>query len=285
LDREIARDTPRQFWYDKDMSKSLACLVFALGAISTVSASGLLRADTAQDLDPSRIRMAEAATSKGDALLKKDKFAQAEKEFRRAIEHEPRYPASHLGLAATLVATSRFEEALEAVLEAKERFIRWKAINDVAGLKNQQHYADRERATQDFARNARQKSVNPAAADQTINQRIQQETNAAGRDRILSDRLNLDEMKGIPAQVFYLEGLALVRLGRGDEGVLALEDCLVLEPDHGLAHYNLSVALFTAGNLRRAKEHFDAAVANGTTPHPRFAADLQAALDSMPKPG
>lgn len=263
------------------MHKLLTCLAFAIIAVAL---SDLLLADTLQELDASRVRMAESATAKGDALLKKGKFKQAEKEFLRAIDQEPRYPASHLGLAATFVATARFEEALESVLEAKERFIDWKAINDIAGLKNRQHYASRERETQDFARNLREKSPTASTQDQSANQVIQQETLAAGRDRILSDRLNPEEMAGIPAQVFYLEGLSLVRLGRRDEGIQALEDCLIIEPEHALSHYNLAVALFTLGELPAAKEHLDVAVANGATPHPQFAADLTAALGQSVSP-
>lgn len=228
--------------------------------------------------------MAESATGKGDTLLKKGKFAQAEKEFRRAIEQEERYPSPYLGLAAAMVATHRFEEALDTVEEAKQRFLRWKAINDIAGLQNQQHYADRERATQDFARNLREKAAASSTEDQTANQVIKQETMAAGRDRMLSDRLNPEEMAGIPAQVFYLEGLALLRLGRRDEGIQALEDCLIIDPSHALSHYNLAVALFTAGDVPDAKQHLDLAVANGATPHPQFVADLTAALDATPAP-
>jgi tetratricopeptide (TPR) repeat protein len=67
-------------------------------------------------------------------------------------------------------------------------------------------------------------------------------------------------------------------LGRRDEGVGFLELCLAINENHGLAHYNLSVALLGLGQAEEAKEHLTAAVEAGVEAHPAFVADLERAL-------
>ena len=234
------------------------------------------------DLDPSRIRMAESATAKGDGFLKNGKYERAESEFVRAIGHEKRYPAAHLGLGAVMVATGRYEDALEALYEAENMFVEWKKLNEIAGLQNRQYFADRERAAKDVARQAAQN--NPAVPGGSGPQpggsvgagNVAREV---AMDRHVADRLQPEEVAGIPAQVFYLEGVALLRLGRRDEGIDALQTSLFVDAEHALSHYNLAVARFTGGELEAAAQHLQSAIDAGAEPHPQLIADLNAALE------
>lgn len=232
-----------------------------------------LLAGPGDDLDPSRIRMAESATDKGNALLKKEKYERAEAEFRRAIEHEERFPPAHLGLGAVLVATGRYDAALEVLRDAERRFAELRNLHQVAGLRNRQHFSNRERELEDASRQASR----PGAGAGNVNTgAVEREV---GLDRRIADRLRPEDVDGIPAQVFYLEGVALLRLGRASEGIAALETALYVDHEHALSHYNLAVALFVSGELDLAKQHLDAAVEAGARPHPQFVADLQAAVD------
>ncbi len=250
------------------MLKRLLILTITVAVLSPT-----LLASQANDLDPSRIRMAESATDKGNAFLKKEKYERAEGEFRRAIEHEKRYPSAHLGLGATLVATARFDEAVTALQDAEQQFADWLAMNQVAGLQNRQAFAARERKALDAARqsgasNTGSGNVNTGAVMREVEM-----------ERHMADRIRPEDVAGIPAQVFYLKGLALLRIGSRDQGIESLLTCLYIDRKHALSHYNLSVAFFTGGELQSAKQHLDAAIENGASPHPQFVADLDAALN------
>lgn len=220
--------------------------------------------------------MARSATDRGDVFLRKQKYERAEEAFLSAIEHEPRYAPAHLGLGATLVATHRFAPAIEVLQEAERRFAEWRRMHETLGLEDQQHNADRSRKVRDFARR-RIENANPAQRA-TVAQRAQREIQVVDRGKVIADRLRPDEVDGIPAQVFYLEGVALLRVGRAADGIVALETALFIDDDHALSHYNLAVALFVSGELDQAKHHLDAAVESGAQPHPQFVADLEGAL-------
>lgn len=245
-----------------------------LAVLAAATISWPLPAGPGDDLDPSRIRMAQSATDQGNVLLKQAEYERAEDQFRRAIEYEARFPPAHLGLGAVLVATGRYQPALEVLREAERRFADLRNLHQVAGLRNRQHFANRERELEDASRQASR----PGAGSGNVNQgAVEREVEL---DRRIADRLRPEEVDGIPAQVFYLEGIALLRLGLAAEGIEALETALYVDDDHGLAHYNLAVALFVNGEVQRAKGHLDAAVEAGASPHPQFVADLEAAVDS-----
>jgi tetratricopeptide (TPR) repeat protein len=224
--------------------------------------------------------MAGAKIDKAEKLLTKSQNSKAEALFRESIELEPSLPEGHLGLGAALVAQERFEEALPVLETAKEKYVAWEQT--AAQLDLEQRQATFQEI-QEFTTMAGTK--NPGAAGQSI--RGQAPTNVtknvAGRlaaQEVLSrDRWSPEELERISPQVYYLQGIANLRLGRRDAGIDALRLCLALAPDHGLSHYNLAVALFGIGHTSEAKEHLDAALAAGVEPHPAFVADLERALD------
>lgn len=235
-----------------------------------------LAAAPGDDLDLDRLKMARSATDRGDVYLRKQKYERAEDAFLNAIEHEKRYAPAYLGLGATLVATQRFAPAIDVLQEAERRFAEWRRLHEMLGLEDQQYNADHSRRVRDFARQ-RIENANPAQRA-TVARRTERQIQVVDRGKMIADRLRPDEVDGIPAQVFYLESVALLRVGRAAEGIQALETALFIDGDHALSHYNLAVALFVNGELDQAKQHLDAAVESGAQPHPQFVVDLEAAL-------
>ncbi len=229
----------------------------------------------------SRLAVARASVEKGDKLMQKERYEAAEKAFRKAIDNEPTLPTAYHGLGRALVAQQRFAEAIEPLEEAKDRYVRWAQDEKSTEMEARQEAAARARAFQDLknTQKIRQSGAGTSpAADLTrmASTRIETEKYLAGKN------WKYEDLEAVPADVFYLDGLARLRTGDKDAGIRELDTCLVLEPDHGLAHYNLAVALFTSGQVRPAKEHLDAAVAAGVDANPRFVADVDAAYKALP---
>jgi tetratricopeptide (TPR) repeat protein len=61
---------------------------------------------------------------RGEAYLRLEKYAEAEADFRKALEREPSLPANHAGLADALASQGKLEEALphlDAAIELHRR--------------------------------------------------------------------------------------------------------------------------------------------------------------------
>ncbi len=229
----------------------------------------------------SRLAVARASVEKGDALMQKERYEAAEKAYRKAIDNEATLPTAYHGLGRALVAQQRFGEAIDALEEAKDRYVRWAQEEKSTEMEARQDAAARARAFQDLQNTQKIRQTAPGtspAADLTrmAANRIETERYLAGKN------WKYEDLEAIPADVFYLDGLAHLRTGDKEGGIRELDTCLVLEPEHGLAHYNLAVALFTSGQVRAAKEHLDAAVAAGVDANPQFVAALDAAYKALP---
>ncbi len=228
------------------------------------------------------LNRARSKVTKGQKLLKKESFASAEKAFRQAIELWPELPSAHLGLGAALVGQKQFADA-EPVLEGAEaKFVAFEKWLQKMDLASRQWSGNRESLATGGGAAAYGTGAGGAGMDAV----------RAGRDRdltpliqsrlaetpgVTTGRWKVDEFAVIPAQVFYFEGLCKLRTGDRAGGVEALRRCLILDPGHGLAHYNLAVALFMGRDAAGAREQLDAAVAAGVKPNPRFVADVEKA--------
>jgi tetratricopeptide (TPR) repeat protein len=249
-----------------------------------VVAGVVLTAAPVGALERANLARAQSVTSKGEKLLAKEDYARAEKLFRQAIEIEPALPSAHLGLGAALVGEQRFTDALEALGEAEQRFVRFEQEQQQAQLKAKQQAAQ---VQQEFKDNQQAVHGSSLSAGGPPSAQLGQ-GGGGGLTDLTADRLRtqehlvrhdwrMDELRAIPAQVFYLEGISNLRSGNREEGMRALELALSIDPSYGLAHYNLAVALFSGGQVAEAKEHLDAAVQAGVKPNPKFAADLERA--------
>ncbi len=224
-----------------------------------------------------RMIMAEAKIAKGEKLKKKEKFAQAEELFRRAIELEPVIPEAHLKLGAVLIAQSRYEEALEALAEAKKRYVEWEEEMARASLEQRQLVFRQAQEFEDLAA-VRDDRTTP----DTVASVASQVANQIDTQKLHTDlQWKMEEFQAISPQAFYLEGIAYLRTNRKEMGMKALENCLALDDSHGLAHYNLAVALFSMGEPAEAKIHLAAALDAEVEPHPQFVADLENALSRL----
>jgi Flp pilus assembly protein TadD len=88
--------------------------------------------------------------------------------------------------------------------------------------------------------------------------------------------MNLSEASSIPAHLYYLQGVASIRTGQKVAGIERLERCLSIDGNHGLAHYNLAVALYSIERFPEAGRHIQDAIAAGIEPPPELIAEIEA---------
>ncbi len=239
---------------------------------------------SAATLGKDRLRLARTQTTRGDELLAKTEYAGAEKKYRGAIATEPQLPTAYLGLGKALVGQQRYGEALAVLEEAEKRYLDWEQTVQLAEMQKRQLTERQLQAVRDTQAAASYKNGTlTAAGAPTSGQTGPGQLTAA---KIESERFlfrenrDLEAFHAIPSQVFYLEGISYLRTNRRELGIQALEVCLAINSQHDLAHYNLSVALFTRGDFDEARTHLETAVAGGVEPHKSFVADLERALGS-----
>lgn len=206
------------------------------------------------------IARAQNKVTKGNAKLQNDDFRSAERLFRKAIEIEPALPTAHLGLGAALIGQQRYGDALVVLDETERRFAEYDEMNKLAAVK-----------AQDMVEEARRQVETLEDTYGVFHQVPTQH----GLDANVIGRWHVEQGGSTPAQTYYLQGIALVRTGQRSEGMQKLEHCLLLDKDHGLAHYNLAVALLAEGRPTEAMQHLDQAVAAGVEPAPAFVSDLE----------
>jgi Tfp pilus assembly protein PilF len=209
------------------------------------------------------ITRAKNKVVKGDVQLTKENYIKADHLFRQAIDVEPALPSAHLGLGASLVGQQRYHEALAALADAERLYAEYEAQIREAQQQATDAVEDGERQTEVFR--------DTYGVFQRVPHNLGMGPQAMGL-------LNFDDASVTPAQLYYLQGIALLRTNQRAQGIDRLERCLAIDTDHGLAHHNLAAALFTQGQVAQAKLHFDAAVAAGVDPQPLLAADLERAL-------
>lgn len=249
----------------------------AVVAVATVAASALA-------IDAQRISLARTSVAKGEKLLAKGKAAEAEKAFRSAIEIEPAVPTSYLGLARVMVTEQRFTDALPVLEQAKDRYAAWEKVVRQTQLELQKQAEEETRRLAELQAQQQAKvgPFGPTASQQSTMSRTTAALARARTEEYLAKReWRPEQFEAIPAEVFYLAGLANARTGQRDKAIDEWLLCTGLEPGNGLAHYNLAVALFARGDVAAAKQHLDEAVDAGFAPNPAFAADLERAARAL----
>ncbi len=225
-------------------------------ALVCLAMAGLVRPAAA--LNATSLRRARHLVDKGQSALQKGRVAHAEKLFREAIDIEPVLPTSYAGLAAAQVDQKQFAQALSTARQAEKRFIEFQKKLQEARLEDR-----------GLTNNALSSARGPAM------------TGAQTPDiekQLTTRRWTKVKKNPVPAEVYYLEGLCELRTRQRTKGIEDLQKCLQKDPKHGLAHYNLAVALFLSGDVHGAKQHLDRAVALGVKANPMFVRDLNARL-------
>ncbi len=224
-------------------------------------AVGLLISGASWAVDSDAIARAGSRVVKGDAALQKSDFVTAETHYRKAVEFAPELPPAHLGLGAALVGQRRYAEALEALAEAERRYIEYDKLFAESGHRAIDSMQETERQLENFKETYGVFQRGP-------------------KNQILTQRqvveMNVTNDSPVPAHLFYLQGVALLRTGDKVSGIERLDRCLAIDGGHGLAHHNLAVALYSLGRYQEAARHLEQAIAAGVEPPAGLVAEIEA---------
>ncbi len=224
----------------------------------TVLGLAVLIAAPCAALDSKGVARAQSQIGKGEKQLEKGNYDKAATYFENAIEIQPEVPAAYVNLGAARVGQERFADALEVLAKGERRYIEWQQLEEEMQLAAQQSAGTQAR---DMAFNDDGGAGLITGGAQAKAERIKITDQKHAADR----QWGAKQDDPVPAQLYYLRGVAEVRLGHRDAGIAALEECLARDPEHGLAHYNPAVALFGKGEIEQARSLLETILSSDPT--------------------
>jgi len=228
--------------------------------VVTCAVVGMLLVLPSAAIESDSMARTQARVAKGDTYLQTSNFVKAEKLFREAVALEPTLPSAHLGLGAALIGQRRYDEAIQALAEAERRYAEFDELQRMSGVVAVKGIEETEYKVDTF------KGTYGVFSRGPTNQRL-------GTDQV--DRYNVNTGSSIPANAYYLQGVAYLRTDQNVAGIERLNRCLELDADHGLAHYNMAVAMLSIGRINEAKAHLDTAVFAGVAVPPALVAEIE----------
>lgn len=216
---------------------------------------------------PRTLGKAAVLVANADRALKLGNLRKAEKGYARALHLLPDLPEGHLGRGHVLMRRGEFDPAYRAYLEA-ERCYRGEAANLL------DHQAERYHAAQTEASDLRRRASILRHNVERLEALLADADgrNAARQNEILQSLLSevrrleveierLDAIPppapptedGVPGDVFFFLGNALLNLDRLSEAAQAWETCAGRMPSHPLVYNNLAAAYWKLGRVERAR--------------------------------
>ena len=205
------------------------------------------------------------------AALQTERWEEAEREFKKAIELDPLLELAHYGLGQTYMVTKRYVEAVRAFVATREAFHRAAAdqlTNTVAGerrLEDQIRSLRDERHALETGR-IRSRTTLPARLSQIDDQIRQLES---------MRRREIGAAPVTPAYISVALGSAYFRTSAFPDAEREWRAALAVDPGLGEAHNNLAVVLMLTGRFDEAEREVALAEKSGHRVSEAFKADLK----------
>ncbi|MBZ5640189.1 MAG: tetratricopeptide repeat protein [Acidobacteriia bacterium] len=219
---------------------------------------------------------AVARTNLGEALLNRDRTAEAEEQFRAALRIDPSASEAHNSLGFILEKEGRPDDALRFYKEAT----RLEPGYAIAHRNLGRLLARLGRLDEAVVHDERSVALDPGDAETLAGLGVA----LASLGRFGEAALRYEAALRIDPRSPEVEnnlGTALSRLGRGDEAFRHFAEAVRLKPGYAVAHYNLATALYDRGAFAEAWTEVRRARALGFLPPPRF---LEMLAAKMPEP-
>lgn len=209
----------------------------------------------------------------GQDALQSERWEEAEREFKQAIELDPLLDLAHYGLGQTYMATKRYVEAVKAFTGARDAFHKAAGDQITNSVAWEQRLDDQIRSLRDTSRalesgRLRSSGTNVSTKVGEIESQIRQLEAMRRKDRVTAPVT--------PAYISLALGSAYFRTSAFPDAEREWRAALEANPKLGEAHNNLAVVLMLTGRFDEAEQEIDLAEKNGHKVSDQFKADLKA---------
>jgi tetratricopeptide (TPR) repeat protein len=228
--------------------------------------------------------LAQERMKEGQQLMQSEKFEEAARAFKSAIDLDPLLTMAHYGLGQANMALKRYPSAVLAFRGARDAFNSLAADDLDRRLDQDNAIEDRIRALQDKISQNAQRPPAPGSPDaRRLEASVQQwEIEIAMLQRLKGDH----DVVHVPAFISLALGSAYFRSGQLAEAEREYRAALDAKPKLGEPRNNLAVVLLLTGRPAEAKEQLRLAEKAGFNVSPGLRRDIDAALAKAqpPKP-
>jgi len=206
----------------------------------------------------------------GQRALHVERWEEAEREFKEALQLDPLLELGHYGLGQAYMGQKRHAEAVQAYRRCREVFFanaRDRLANDVEA---ERRLDDQILSLRDYKRSlesGRQRTYNTGATINRLDSEIAQLENARHKDPSAAPQT--------PPYISTALGSALFRTGAFPEAEQEWRNAVAVDPSIGEVHNNLAVVCMLTGRLDEAEREVKLAEKNGFKVSERFKQDLK----------
>jgi tetratricopeptide (TPR) repeat protein len=241
-------------------------------ALSLLLCAIAFRVHAAEPIDEKQRREATQHYRKGDEALRSERFEDAEREFRKAVELDPLMTLGHYGLGQSYMALKRYPDAVKAFQGCRDAF------QSIATL------GATDQAEMDRRRDQEIAGLRDSIAILQRNSRLENQNQ--NNIRQMEDRVrDLERQRKaggaaleMPAEVPFSLGSAYFRTGALADAEREYGSALKINPKLGEAHNNLAVVYLLTDRAEPARKEVEAAEKAGFKVNPRLKQDIEGKL-------
>lgn len=209
----------------------------------------------------------------GQSALQAERWDEAEREFKAAIDLDPLLELAHYGLGQTYMATKRYVEAVRAYVATRDAFHRAAGEQITNTVEAERRLDDQIRSLRDTRRalesgRLRSSGVNVATKLGEIDDQIRQLEATRRREG--------SSAPVTPAYISFALGSAYFRTSAFADAEREWRAAVAAQPDLGEAHNNLAVVLMLTGRFDEAEREVQLAEKSGHRVSDAFKAELKA---------
>jgi Tfp pilus assembly protein PilF len=262
--RECSGRRPARIWQYSHVVGAMLGVCVTLSAMVAPATAGGSRNQQTRAIDHLRA---------GQTALQAERYEEAEREFKQAIEMDPLLELAHYGLGQTYMATKRYVEAVRAYVATRDAFVRASTEEMADSLAAEQRLDDQIRSLRDQKRFLESGKVRGPTLQNNltkIDEQISQLTAERGRKRGGSAPVT-------PPYISIALGGAYFRTNAFADAEREWRAALKVNPKLGEAHNNLAVLLMLTGRFDEAEQEVQLAEKSGHKVSDAFKADLMKA--------
>ena len=206
----------------------------------------------------------------GQEAMARERFEVAEREFREAIRLNPRLELAHYGLGQVLMATRRYERAVDAFVSCRNLFQVNVAADQDGQVTYERRLDDQIQSKRDELRaleTGRARTTNTASSANRVRSELGQLERLRRRSR--------ESTPEIPAFILTALGSAYFRTGAFADAEREWRLAVTVEPTIGEIHNNLAVVCMVTGRYDEAEREIQLAEKAGFRVSPAFKEELK----------